>query len=852
MLHLTRSCLLAVALFSFAVAGCSSSSDSPAGQDSTPGLDVVEGQDVAVDPGDVVAPDLNPLQFPDKNAIVGQVLNSGGAPIQGVEVSLGAKTTTTDFEGFYFLDGLAPEARLVVRFAHPAFATVTKTGTMFTDGRATVNAILLPRAPARTVDLASGSELAFPGGVVSIPAGGLVDANGGAVSGEALLRMSSIDVNSPEVLAAPGDFGATTEAGAEAQLETFAMAEFQVLDADGNPLKIKDGETITVELLLPEDTTLTENEEVPAWHFDEASGKWIEDGTGVVHKYSQNGDRLAFVTQVGHFSWWNCDKEMETTCVSGTVLKCDGTPASGADLMIDSAEYDGTSSGFGTADGSFCILARTGSEVRVMAAHGVGQQRVAANTTVTTGSAASQCPGACTTANIQLPCTPEESDLDCDDSFFVGCKACLKGRVVTEDGAPVPYAVVDVSTGSTGFKRLADAQGNYCTPAALGTLTTIQGKASTASAGLVSFTATQPGTCPSCEAVPDLILKPQDQEDLIPTDTCVQDVAGVTLTSVVGNGVHQKLLNLDSGWGGVTRAVNTEDGTVTLTLDLFVVSSEAAGALYGQPWVNFSLQITEAVTGARTYALTYQDGDPAYTFNGRAAASLGDVVGLGNETFLLDDGQGQDGGSVTFDGAFGAAGTTAAGSFVLRFAPDCAREGASLQVRGTFSLPVFDNASLYQPGGTGTIDMLTYLKCSLLSLYAWASSMEQMFVGTVQMELDGLPMTNADGSPFGSASYGAEDDRLTISMYADDNVSLSVNAPGAGENAVSTASLITDSCYYTTGVGTVTLSQFGDPSVTTWWAGSFSVVFDNGMVTGEGATCPSRTATGTFGAAVCQ
>jgi protocatechuate 3,4-dioxygenase beta subunit len=688
--------------------------------------------------------------------------------------------------------------------------------------------------------------------VVSIPAGGLVDVNGGAVTGEALLRMSSIDVNSPEVLAAPGDFSATTEAGAEAQLETFAMAEFQVLDAEGNPLKIKAGETLTVEMLLPEDTTLTENEEVPAWHFDEASGKWIEEGTGVVHKYSQNEDRLAFVTQVSHFSWWNCDKEMETTCVSGTVLDCEGKPASGADLMIDSDQYDGNSSGFGTADGSFCILARTDSEVRVMAAHGVGQQRVAATATVTTGSAPSQCPGACTTANIQLPCTPEESDLDCDDSFFVGCKACLKGRVVTEDGDPVPYAVVDVSTGSTGFKRLADAQGNYCTPAALDSLTSIQGKAANASAGLVSFTATQPGTCPSCEVVPDLVLKPQDQDDLIPTDTCVSAVGGVTLTSVVGNGVHQKLLNLDSGWGSVTRAVNADDGTVTLTMDLFVVSSEAAGALYGQPWVNFSLQITEAVTGARTYTLTYLDGDPAYTFNGRAAAALGDVVGLGNETFRLDDDQDFAGGSVTFDGAFGAVGTTAAGSFLLRFAPDCAREGASLQIRGTFSLPVFDNASLYQPGGTGTIDMLTYLKCSLLSLYAWASGLEQIFVGVVQMELDAQPMTNADGSPFGSATYRVETDTLGINMYADDSVSISVVAPGPGENAVTTASLFTNTCYYTTGAGTVTVSQFGDPTVTTWWAGSFSVVFAEGMPTSEGAICPTRTATGTFGAAVCQ
>lgn len=807
--------------------------------------------------GDVTytPPDWVPFDAPEKNAIVGQVVDPAGNAISGVQVQGAGKTASTNYEGFYALEELAPSDTIVVKFTHPSFAAITKTGTMFQDGRATVNAVMVPRAPAKSVDPSAASDLAFASGTVSVPAGAVVDAAGAPVTKPVMLRMTPVDVSGKGVLAAPGDFSAVREDDSQSQLETFAMAEFAVVDEAGQELKIKEGEKVTVEMLLPADTNLTEGEEVPAWHFDDTTGKWVEEGKGVVQKYSKDPSRLSYLVEVGHFSWWNCDKPMETTCVSGKVLQCDGTPASGADLMIDSEEYDGTSSGFGGGDGSFCIPARTNSAVRVIAAYGVGQNRVAKAVTVTTGSDPSSCPGPCTAADITLPCTPEESDLDCGDAYFVGCKGCLKGKVVNEDGSPVPYAAVEVKTGNTQYKRLADAQGNYCTPSALNTVTTLQARGGGASAGMITFTATQAGACPACEEVPNIVVRKEQDGDIIATTTCVTDVGGVTLEQVVGNGVPPALLGLDGAWGHISRTENPDNGDVRWYLDLYFVSSASNGALYGFPYAHLQFFLEETVTGPKVYPLHYIEGDQGYSFGAEASTAVGDIVGLGNATYrLTDSSMGWDDvtqyGSVEFTSAVGDVGTRATGQFQIRFQPECGPVGSELMLKGTFDLPV-SKSGFDLIGTTGDVDYLVYLQCSLISLYAWASNLEQIFMGAVQLELDGVALAATDGELFGQAKYSVKDDQLFVSMYADETISITVDGPTLGDNPVTSANLYTSNCYYTAGTGTVTLVDFGDPSITTWWTGSLVVDYPEGTASEEGASCPPHTVTGQFGAAVC-
>ncbi|GEM_PF-3771386 len=845
-LHLS----LIIILLAVSVGGCSKYKN----KNSTPGNDLVDGDSTWSGDTTVAPPDWVPFEAPEKNALVGQVVDLAGNAIVGVAVEGGGKSATTNYEGFYALEELEPADEIVVRFTHPAFSTVTKLGRLFLDGRATVNAVMTPRAAAKLLASDALSDLDFAGGSVRVPAGAVVDASGNAVSGPVMLRMTPVDVTGKAVLAAPGDFSAILEDQSESQLETFAMAEFAVVDEAGNPLQIKDGEKVTVEMLLPVDTDLTVGEEVPAWHFDEASGKWIEEGKGVVQEYSKDPSRLSYLVEVGHFSWWNCDKPMETTCVSGKVLLCDGSPASGADLMAASDEYDGTSSAFGSADGSFCILAKTGSQVRVVAAHGYGQQRVAAAATVTTPSTPATCPGPCANVDITLPCTPEESDLDCGDAYFVGCKGCLKGRVVTEDGNPVPYAAVEAKTGNTQFKRLADAQGYYCTPAALNAVTTIQARGNGASAGMITATATLPGACPSCEELPDVVVKKQENADIVPTTECVEKVGGVSLQSVVGNGVPAPMLDLDSAWGHVSYQVDRDNGEPHWFLDLFFVASKSNGALYGQPYAHLQFLLQESLSGEKTFQLKPLEGDETYSFSGRASSALGDVVGLGNSTYGMVDYSALeteiDYGFVKFSNGPAAVGSTAEGSFQLRFKPTCAPVGSELRFTGTFSLPVMENA-FANWNTVPTEDYLINLQCSLISIYAWASNLEQVFVGAVQMEVDGLPVAKTDGDLFATAKYTASTDKITISMYADDMITIEASSPMIGMNAVSGGNYYGTDCYYYKSTGTVTIIDFGDPSTTTWWTGAFDVDFTEGTSSTEGTNCPDRKVTGQFGAAVC-
>jgi hypothetical protein len=776
--------------------------------------------------------------------IVGRVVDPDGNGVEGATVACasGGVGTSND-DGYYSIADVAPAERIVLRFAAAGYVGTTGIGRMTASDKTTVNAITRVRAAGQPVDGIAGGVVAFSQGVVTIPAGAITDPLGKPYQGSAMVHVTPVDVQDIGVRAAPGDFSATSASGLLAQLETFSMGSFELRDQAGNTLQIAAGAQVGVEMLLPAHTTLVAGEVLPAWHFDNQTGLWVEQGSGSVGPSSTDPTRLSYKTKVGQFSDWSCDRPYETTCVSGTITSaCDGKPV-GADLRAGGLTYNGSSNGIALDNGQYCMPVKKGSRVRITASSGSGASRVVKSVDVASGDAVSKCPGPCTIQDIELPCTSQDNNVDCGDDAFAGCKSCLQGRVVDSSGNPV-VATLKVKTGVNSMTAITDASGRYCTPAALGAPTTIVASAR-GGTSTVTKTANTPGACPVCEQVADIVVSdPQGSDLSLDFSGCPKDVGGVTIHAVQANGTAPALATLDAAW---LDASQSSTGRYVLSFD--VVSSKNIGTAFA-PQARFELDLPAAPVIAGVYEVKTA-ADSEYRMHGQAASCNGAPAGLSSESFRLETyGTAVGSGWIKLDQGFANAGDRVKGSFALSFGADCAASRASLNIQASFDSILRDSAS-----PTTTDPATTKIgQCSRFDQLssAIASNSQGLSTGAVQVVVDGTPMV--DKNALITSQYLWITDQMKISYFGDGGYfSATVDHPTGGVNKATGASLsLRDrgDCYMTMKAGTVTIPSFGGADATRWVTGSFANDFEYSP-DGSGSNSVPVKATGQFGGPVC-
>ena len=788
---------------------------------------------------------------PDKNVIIGRVVDSNGKGIAGATVSYaGGETGTANYDGFYYIGNVAPADRIVLTFTASGYITTTGIGTMFADGKVIVNAVMLQRGAGQTVDSTKGGPATFAHGVVTLPQAAVVDPAGNAYAGNVMVHVTPVTIKGLGIQAAPGDFSATSAAGAPVQLETFGMGAYELADDAGNPLKVKDGSSVGVEMLLPADTTLVVGQTVPAWHFDDQSGHWIEEGSGTVIVSSIDPKRLSFKLNVGHFSSWNCDQPLETTCVSGTITSaCDGNPVA-ADIRAGGISYDGNSKGFASASGQYCVGVKKGSTVMLTVSAGYGANRVVKAVQVSSGSAVSACPGPCTIQDIVLPCTPSDNDVDCGDDYFSGCKSCIQGRVVDDSGKPVA-AMLKVKTGVNTLTAVTDSTGHYCSPAALDTLTTIVANAGDG-AGTVTTTATKTGSCPICDQAPDIVVTQNQSTGSssgLDFSTCPTDVGGLKIDRLQANGTDPALAALDSGWLIATKT-SSSGGDFLYSLSGVLVSSKASGISFA-PQATFELDLAAPPTAGAAYNVKAVS-DSSYRIFGDATSSNGAPVGMGSESYKIDTSSPVLGsGQIMFSSGFANSGDSVKGSLTLTFGANCAAPSASLTVQATIDTTLLDYMGLLPTSYDPNSKSFEAWTCSMFGLMSLTT--QGFSKGAVQVAVDGVPM--AGSNSLNSSQYLWTDDALQITYYGDTGLfSATVNHPKLGVNDMASAMYSDDAasdCWFTLKTGTVTITDFSGAESTRWMTGSFAVDFTGTNTGSAGTTCGSPKAIGQFGAPVC-
>lgn len=300
-------------------------------------------------------------------AVFGVVSDVAGAPVAGATVRVGSASVVTDAQGRYAAPASAGE--VVVRVVSTGYLDGVRGATVVDGHGSALDFVLLERADAVAVDASVGGTVdGARGAQVIVPAGALVDPDGAPVTGMVDVYLTPIDPGiETELLASPGDFEARTTAGSTVQIETFGMVDVTILDADGRELDVADGATLTV--AIPAPTGATElPASVPSWSFDEDAGIWRQEGTLTLDPAAGT-----WVGDIPHLSFWNADREMETTCIVGIVVDGDtGEPLPGARVSARGVDYFGVEMAHAGADGRFVALARTSSRVVVTASHDAG------------------------------------------------------------------------------------------------------------------------------------------------------------------------------------------------------------------------------------------------------------------------------------------------------------------------------------------------------------------------------------------------------------------------------------------------------------------------------------------------
>lgn len=246
----------------------------------------------------------------------GIVVDENNQAVSGATVTSGTSNTTTDRYGvFRFTNINLSKTNGYVKIVKQGYFTGTRSF-VTTAGRIhNIRIKLIPKTNAGTFSGAAGGMITISGGgKMVMPANAVTDAGGTAYSGIVNVAMVWIDPTAadlPEIV--PGDLRGITTTGEERGLETYGMLGVEMTGTGGQVLKIAAGKTAELTFPIPTAIAGTAPATIDLWHFNEAKGRWIQEGTAV--KTGSN-----YIAQVSHFSFWNCDAPFPLINLSFTLI----------------------------------------------------------------------------------------------------------------------------------------------------------------------------------------------------------------------------------------------------------------------------------------------------------------------------------------------------------------------------------------------------------------------------------------------------------------------------------------------------------------------------------------------------
>jgi hypothetical protein len=276
----------------------------------------------------------------------GIVLDENNMPVEGATVKAGSKTTTTDAQGVFRINGFSAYKNL-------GYVKVEKVG-YFLGSRSFVPLSGGNRLSIRLLSNSSdGSINAISGGTVSdlgsdvsvaLSANSIVK-NNSPYTGTVRVAIRNITTQSnyfSEEM--PGNLIGAQD-NQSLGLVSYGMLAAELTDNNGEVLQLASGQKATVRLPIAPQQLGSAPSSIDLWSFDEQNGYWKHEGVAT----KQNNE---YVAQVSHFSFWNCDIPLDWITIEGTITDAGGQPLQGATVTLNS-QTNGTASDITNAQGQF-------------------------------------------------------------------------------------------------------------------------------------------------------------------------------------------------------------------------------------------------------------------------------------------------------------------------------------------------------------------------------------------------------------------------------------------------------------------------------------------------------------------
>ncbi len=288
--------------------------------------------------------------------ITGRVIDQNNAVVAGATVTYKSgiveTMVETDEAGTFILQDVENKGK-------SAFITVQKSGKFEAFRRLSVIRDVFNYTEIKMndktiigqVSAASGGTLNDNSGAsITLPANGIVDANGDGYIGDVRVAMSWIDPSADDLpQRMVGDLSGIDEEGNIRSLGSYGMLQVELLDNAGNELNLGDNQEATLEFPVPESMQSSATASIPLWSYDEEQGTWIQEGEAIY-------DNGIYVGKVSHFSSWNVDCLEDPIEVNGEVVVKlpDNITFAGSYLSVYvCSEKFGTKGGWLSNDGQF-------------------------------------------------------------------------------------------------------------------------------------------------------------------------------------------------------------------------------------------------------------------------------------------------------------------------------------------------------------------------------------------------------------------------------------------------------------------------------------------------------------------
>ena len=313
-----------------------------------------------------------------KGTISGKVVTTGNAGLSGVQVNAGGQIAYTNSKGEFYLANVPAGNRVTIDYTMSGYASAHKVVEVRQGKTSYIDAAMLRIGIQQNLNAVNGGTVNFSGASVQFPANALVTSAGTPFTGTAVVQATWFDpTNALFYGTFPGEFNGIRQDNSETDIESFGFVSIDILNGS-EKLQLAPGQQANIIMPIPSALQAKAPQTIPLWYYDEARGRWIEEGTA-----TKSGTR--YLGAVKHFSNWNCDQPTQTSFLEGTVVDQNGNPVDFARVKQTGVDYTGSSTVHTDASGYFKLPVKSSSTAKVWASYSIVSSTPQNITTPATG-----------------------------------------------------------------------------------------------------------------------------------------------------------------------------------------------------------------------------------------------------------------------------------------------------------------------------------------------------------------------------------------------------------------------------------------------------------------------------------